>query len=120
MDDDHRKKPKNGPSPVYPQPTMSLPHSMTLLKSVQSDILLAASRLLWSVRLTRIEHVECRVGMRMGKRLSLERERRTDLVCRLVEVLGVQRGAEAQGDAGAELDVVSKSGDTAVVDLGLE
>lgn len=37
----------------------------------------------------------------------------------LVQVLGVERGAEAERDARAELDVVCESGDTAVVDLGL-
>lgn len=37
----------------------------------------------------------------------------------LLEILGVERGAETQSDTGAELDVVSESGDTLVVDLGL-
>lgn len=37
----------------------------------------------------------------------------------LVEVLGVEAGAETESDAGAELDVVREGGDTAVVDLGL-
>lgn len=37
----------------------------------------------------------------------------------LVEVLGIERGTEAKGDTGAEEDVVSESGNTTVVDLGL-
>ena len=51
--------------------------------------------------------------------LSLEGEGGTDLVCGLVEILGVERGAETEGHAGAELDVVCEGGDAAVVDLGL-
>jgi hypothetical protein len=37
----------------------------------------------------------------------------------LVQVLGVEGGAETEGHACAELDVVCEGGDTAVVDLGL-
>lgn len=51
--------------------------------------------------------------------LSLESERRADLMSRLAEILGVKGGAEAQGDSRAELDVVSESCDAAIVDLGL-
>lgn len=56
---------------------------------------------------------------RISLSLSLESERGTDLVGGLVQVLGVERGAEAEGHAGAELDVVCEGGDAAVVDLGL-
>lgn len=52
-------------------------------------------------------------------RLSLERERRTDLVRSLVEVLGIERSTETEGDTGSELDVVGKRGDTTVIDFGL-
>jgi len=38
----------------------------------------------------------------------------------LVEVLGIERGTKTEGDARAEQDVVGESGNTAVVDLGLE
>jgi len=38
---------------------------------------------------------------------------------RLVEVLSIERGAEAEGHARAELDVICQGGDTAVVDFGL-
>lgn len=38
----------------------------------------------------------------------------------LVEVLGVEAGAETESDTSAELNVVCESGNTAVVDLGLE
>lgn len=51
--------------------------------------------------------------------LSLKRERCADLVSCLAEILGVERGAETEGDAGAELDIVGKRCDAAVVDLGL-
>lgn len=37
----------------------------------------------------------------------------------LVEVLGVEGSAQAEGDTRTEEDVVSESGNTAVVDLGL-
>jgi hypothetical protein len=40
-------------------------------------------------------------------------------VRRLAEILGVERSAEAEGDAGAKLDVVCECCDTTVVDLGL-
>lgn len=51
--------------------------------------------------------------------LTLEGEASTDLVGSLVEVLGVEGSAQAEGDTRAEEDVVSESGNTAVVDLGL-
>ena len=51
--------------------------------------------------------------------LSFESERRADLVRSLRQVLGVERGAQAEGDAGAELDVVGERCDAAVVNLGL-
>ena len=51
--------------------------------------------------------------------LSLESKACADLVGRLVEVLRVERGAEAQRDARAELDVISQSSDAAIVDLRL-
>ena len=41
-------------------------------------------------------------------------------MCRLVQVLGIKRGSEAKGNARAELDVVRKSCNTAVVDFGLK
>lgn len=37
----------------------------------------------------------------------------------LVQVLGIKRGTQAEGDTGAEQDVVGQSGNTTVVDLGL-
>ena len=37
----------------------------------------------------------------------------------LVELLGIEREAEAQSDAWAEEDVVGEGSNTAVVDLGL-
>lgn len=37
----------------------------------------------------------------------------------LVELLGVEGQAETEGGAGVELGAVGESGDTAVVDLGL-
>lgn len=51
--------------------------------------------------------------------LSLEGEAGANLVGSLVQVLGIERGTEAEGDTGAEQDVVSQSGNTTVVDLGL-
>lgn len=43
----------------------------------------------------------------------------THLVRSLVELLGIKRGADAEGDAGAEEDVVGDGRDAAIVDLGL-
>lgn len=37
----------------------------------------------------------------------------------LLQLLGIERGTDAKGDAGAEEDVVGDSGDTTVVDLAL-
>jgi len=54
-----------------------------------------------------------------GRRLSLEGEAGANLVGGLVEVLGIERGTETEGDTGTEQDVVGQSGNTAVVDLGL-
>ncbi len=51
--------------------------------------------------------------------LCFEGERSADLVGSLVELLGIKRGTEAEGDAGAEEDVVGDSCDTAVIDLEL-
>jgi hypothetical protein len=51
--------------------------------------------------------------------LRLEGEAGADLVRVLVELLGIERGANAKGDALTEEHVVSNGGDTAVVDLGL-
>lgn len=51
--------------------------------------------------------------------LTLKGERSTDLVAGLVELVGVEREAEAEGGASVELGAVRKSSDTAVVDLGL-
>jgi hypothetical protein len=51
--------------------------------------------------------------------LTLESEAGADLVGSLVEVLGVEGSAQAEGDTRAEEDVVSESGNTAVVNLGL-
>jgi hypothetical protein len=53
------------------------------------------------------------------KRLSLEGEAGADLVGSLVQVLGIKGSTEAEGNTRAEQDVVSQSGNTAVVDLGL-
>jgi hypothetical protein len=54
------------------------------------------------------------------RRLSLEGEAGADLVGSLVKVLGIEGGTEAESDTGAEEDVVSQSGNTTVVDLGLK
>jgi hypothetical protein len=51
--------------------------------------------------------------------LSLESERSTDLVASLIELLGVQRSSNAEGEALVDLGVVCKGKDAAVVDLGL-
>lgn len=51
--------------------------------------------------------------------LTLEGEASTELVGSLVELLGVERATETQGDTLAEEDVVGKGGNTAVVDLDL-
>lgn len=51
--------------------------------------------------------------------LSLEGEAGANLVGSLVQVLGIERGTETEGDTGTEQDVVSQSGNTTVVDLGL-
>ena len=53
------------------------------------------------------------------KNLALESEVHADLVRRLVELLGVERCANAEGDARSDSEVVGKSGHTPVVDLGL-
>lgn len=37
----------------------------------------------------------------------------------LIQLLGIKRGTNAEGDAGAEEDIVGDSGDTAVIDLAL-
>lgn len=56
----------------------------------------------------------------MGFRgLTLEGEAGTELVGSLVELLGIERATETQGDALAEEDVVGKGGNTTVVDLDL-
>lgn len=54
------------------------------------------------------------------RRLTLESEASTDLVGSLVQVLGVEGSTEAEGDTRAEENVVSESGNTTVVNLGLE
>jgi hypothetical protein len=51
--------------------------------------------------------------------LSLKGEAGTNLVGSLVEVLGIERSTEAKSDTRAEQNVVSQSGNTTVVDLGL-
>lgn len=38
----------------------------------------------------------------------------------LVQVLGIKGSAQAEGNTGAKEDVISESGNTAVVDLGLK
>ena len=43
----------------------------------------------------------------------------TDLVGGLLQLLGVERGTETEGNTGAEEDVVGDGGNTTVVDLGL-
>ena len=65
------------------------------------------------------EEREKNESQRASSGLRLEGEAGTDLVGGLVELLGVEGGAQAQGDAGAEEDVVGNGGDTAVVDLAL-
>lgn len=51
--------------------------------------------------------------------LTLESEGSTDFVAWLLEVLGVEGGTKTEGDASSELDVVGKSSNATVVDLGL-
>lgn len=51
--------------------------------------------------------------------LSLKGEAGANLVSSLVEVLGIEGSTKAQGDTRAKENVVGQSGDTAVVDLGL-
>lgn len=51
--------------------------------------------------------------------LGLEGEAGANLVGSLVQVLGIKGSTEAKGDTRAEQDVVSQSGNTTVVDLGL-
>lgn len=51
--------------------------------------------------------------------LSLKSERRAHLVSRLTEILGVEGSAKPESDARAELDVVSESCDTAIINLCL-
>jgi hypothetical protein len=51
--------------------------------------------------------------------LSLKGKGSADLVGSLAEILRVKGGAEAEGDARAELDIVGERCDAAVVDLGL-
>lgn len=55
----------------------------------------------------------------MSRHLSLEGEAGANLVGGLVQVLGIERGTQAESDTRAEENVVSQSGDTTVVDLGL-
>lgn len=55
-----------------------------------------------------------------GYPLRLEDEAGANLVGGLVELLGVDGGAEAEGDALTEEDVVANGDDTAVVELDLE
>lgn len=43
----------------------------------------------------------------------------TYLVGGLLQLLGIERGTNAEGDAGAEEDVVRDSSDTTVIDLAL-
>jgi hypothetical protein len=52
--------------------------------------------------------------------LCFEDEGSADLVGSLVELLGIKRAADAEGDTGAEEDVVGDGCDTTVVDLGLD
>lgn len=51
--------------------------------------------------------------------LSLEGEAGADLVGGLVQVLGIEGSTQAEGDTGAQEDVVGQGGDTTVVNLGL-
>lgn len=51
--------------------------------------------------------------------LTLEGKGGADLVAGLVELVGVERQAEADGSAGVELGRVGEGSDAAVVDLGL-
>lgn len=51
--------------------------------------------------------------------LTFKSEADTNLVGGLVELLGIERSTKAQGDAGAEEDIVGNGSNTTVVDLGL-
>ena len=57
---------------------------------------------------------------RLRDTLSLESEVRTHLVGRLLHVLSVERSAETNGDAGAQLGVVCEGRNAAVVDFTLQ
>jgi hypothetical protein len=59
------------------------------------------------------------IWLKRGRRLSLEGEAGANLVGGLVQVLGIERGTQTEGDTRAEENVVSQSGNTTVVDLGL-
>jgi hypothetical protein len=52
--------------------------------------------------------------------LCFEDEGGADLVGGLVELLGIKGAADAEGDTGAEENVVGDGCDTTVVDLGLD
>lgn len=58
-------------------------------------------------------------GTVRSTRLCFEGEAGANLVGSLVEALGIKGSTKAEGDTRAEEDVVSQSGDTTVVDLGL-
>jgi len=51
--------------------------------------------------------------------LTLERKAGAELVAGLVQLLGVEGAADAEGKTGVDLGVVGQRGDTTVVDLSL-
>lgn len=52
--------------------------------------------------------------------LCVEKERSTNLVVGLVELLGIERGSNSQLNTGSEENVVCNGSYTTVVDLGLQ
>ena len=52
-------------------------------------------------------------------RLTLEGEASAELVAGLVELLGIERAANAEGQTAVDLGVVGEGSNTEVVDLGL-
>lgn len=54
-----------------------------------------------------------------SRRLTLEREAGADLVAGLVQLLGIERAANAEGQTAVDLGVVGEGSNAEVVDLGL-
>jgi hypothetical protein len=61
-----------------------------------------------------------RISVEKPEHLTLKGQRSANLVAGLVELVGVEGQAEADGGAGVELGGVGEGRDAAVVDLGLD